>query len=67
MYKFSLKFEQPIRNHRAMVQIVCETVVSSVTSFDNKVCLPAAVHYASESGKSGYNIKRTFIQQIRLI
>ena len=48
-------------------KFVFEVVVSSVTSLDNNICLPVAVHYAPKSGKSGDNVRCTFSQQIRLI
>lgn len=47
--------------------IVCEAVVSSVTSLDNDVCLPVAATYSSKNGKSGENIKSTFSKQVRLV
>ena len=46
---------------------MCEAVASSVTSLNNDVCLPVAEHYCSKVGKSGDNIKETFLDQIRLI
>ena len=48
-------------------KLLCEAVVSSVTSLNNDFCLPVAVHYCSKVGKSGDNIKETFLDQIRLI
>ena len=48
-------------------KIICEAVVSSVTSLDNDVCLPIAVQYSSKCGKSGDNIKKTFTNQMKLI
>ena len=44
-----------------------EAVVSSVTILNNDVYLPVAVHYCSKVGKSGDNIKETFLDQIQLI
>ena len=48
-------------------KFICEAVVSSVTSLNNDVRLPVAVHDCSKVGKSGDNIKETFVDQIRLI
>ena len=48
-------------------KLICEAVVSSVTSLNNDVCLPVAVHDCFKVGKSGDNIKETFLDQIRLI
>ena len=48
-------------------KLLCEAVASSVTSLNNDSCLPVAVHYCSKVGKSGDNIKETFLDQIRLI
>ena len=48
-------------------KLICEAVVSSVTSLNNDVCLPVAVHDCFNVGKSGDNIKETFLDQIRLI
>ncbi|XP_066927834.1 uncharacterized protein [Clytia hemisphaerica] len=47
--------------------IICEVVVSSLTSLDNDSSLPVAVNYASKSGKSGDNIKKSFTEQIRIL
>ena len=48
-------------------KFICEAVVSSVTSLNNDVRLPVAVHDCYKVGKSGDNIKETFLDQIRLI
>ena len=48
-------------------KLMCEAVASSFTSLNNDVCLPVAEHYCSKVGKSGDNIKETFLDQIRLI
>ncbi|XP_066920118.1 uncharacterized protein [Clytia hemisphaerica] len=61
------KTEQFLKKEMVAKNIVCEAVVSSVTSLDNDVCLPLAVHYSSKSGKSGDNIKQTFTEQIRMV
>ena len=33
-------------------KLICEAVASSVTSLNNEICLPVAVHYCSKVGKS---------------
>ena len=48
-------------------KLISEAVVSSVTCLNNDFCLPVAVHYCSKVGKSGDNVKETFLDQIRLI
>lgn len=61
------KTNQFLENQMLVKNIVCEAVVSSVTSLDNDVSLPIAVQYSSKNGKSGENIKKTFTDQIRFI
>ena len=56
------------QNHFKLLleKLICEAVVSSVTSLNN-VFLPVVVHCCSKVGKSGDNIKETFLDQIRLV
>ena len=48
-------------------KLICKAVVCFVTSLNNDVCMPVAVHFYSKVGKSGDIIKVTFLDQIRLI
>ena len=61
------KSEPVLEREVLLKKIVCEVVVSSVTSLDNPVCLPVAVHYASKIWISGDNIKCTYTEQISQI
>ena len=47
-------------------QLIWEAIVSSFTNLNN-VFVPVVVHCCSKVGKSGDNIKETFLDQIRLI
>ena len=61
------KSEPVLEREVLLKKIVCEVVVSSVTSLDNPACLPVAVYYASKIWISGDNIKCTFTEQISQI
>ena len=59
---------KPFLEKKSLLEkLICEAVVSSVTSQNNNVCLPVAVHYCSNFGKSVDNTKETFLDQIQLI
>ena len=47
--------------------LVCEALVSSITSLDNSCSLPVAVTYATKAGKSGSEIKKLFTEQIKVL
>ena len=45
-------------------KLLCEAVVSSITSVNNNVSWPVAVHYSSKVGISRDNTKKTFLDRI---
>ena len=46
---------------------MCESLVSSVTSLDNKLSLPMAIYYVGKKGKTGENMMSLFTEQARII
>lgn len=48
-------------------KIVTEAVVGSLTSIDNKVCLPVSVDYFPKSGKTGAALTDLFMKYLRLL
>ena len=44
--------------------LVCEALVSSVTSLDNKLSLPMARYYVGKKGKTGENMMSLFTEQV---
>ena len=69
-YTFDLEY---VKNSRLMSKetlqnnLVCEALVSSITSLDNSCSLPVAVMYATKAGKSGSEMKKLFTEQIKVL
>ena len=47
--------------------LVCEALVSSVTSLDNKPSLPMAIYYVGKKGKTGENMMSLLTEQAQII
>ena len=45
-------------------QLVCEAMVSSVTSLDNNSSLPIAVNYVAKKGKTGDELKKMLVSKL---
>ena len=69
-YRIDLNYcrANPFINNKVLKnEIICQALVSSITTFDNSVSLPVSAEYSSKNGKTAANNKNILTNRIKVI